>query len=113
MNNKLYVGNLPFSAQEDDLSKIFSEAGTVESVKIITDPYSGRSKGFAFIEMESEEAASKAVEAINGKEMEGRNIKVDVARAKENRPRPGGGGGGGCGGRGGGGGGGGGGGRRW
>ncbi len=104
MKNKLYVGNLSFSTQEDTLNGLFSEIGAVESVKIITDRDTGRSKGFGFIEMESEEDAAKAVEQIDGKELEGRQIKVNIARPKENRPGGGGGGGRGGGGRGGGGG---------
>lgn len=87
MKNKLYVGNLPFSLQEDALGQLFGEAGKVESVKIITDPYSGRSKGFGFVEMDSEESAANAVETLDGKDVNGRSIKVDFARMKERKPR--------------------------
>jgi len=101
MENKVYIGNLPFSTQEETLNQLFSEAGNVESVKIITDPHSGRSKGFGFVEMDSEESAAKAVELLNGKELDGRQVKVDIARAREDKPRRSfGGGGGGGGGRG-------------
>ena len=85
MDNKLYVGNLPFSADEDELRELFSKQGEVESVRIITDAYYGRSKGFGFVEMASEEEASAAIEALNGADMGGRALKVDKARAREPR----------------------------
>ncbi|MEE8176801.1 MAG: RNA-binding protein [Acidobacteriota bacterium] len=85
MENKLYVGNLPFSADEDAVRELFAQQGTVESVKIITDSYYGRSKGFGFVEMASEEEATTAVEALNGTEMEGRTLRVDKARPREPR----------------------------
>jgi RNA recognition motif-containing protein len=106
MNNKLYVGNLPYSTDENALREIFGAKGTVQSVKIVTDPHDGRSKGFGFIEMETEEEADAAIQDLNGHEMGGRTLRVDKARPRESRPGGGGGGGGG-GGRGGGGGGGG------
>ena len=83
MNNKLYVGNLSYSLTEEDLKKFFAEAGSVESATIITDKISGRSKGFGFVEMSSEEEAKKAVESFDGKELDGRNIVVNVARPKK------------------------------
>lgn len=87
MNNKLYVGNLPFSTTEDSLSGYFGECGTVQSVKIITDRDSGRSKGFAFVEMETDEEATEAIEKFNGKDFDGRSLRVDRARPREDRPR--------------------------
>ena len=87
MKNRLYVGNLPFSIQEDSLSEVFSEGGPVSSVRIITDPATGRSKGFGFVDMETEESASQAIETMNGKEIEGRTLRVDYAREREPRPR--------------------------
>ena len=83
MNNKLYVGNLSYSLTEEDLKKFFAEAGSVESATIITDKISGRSKGFGFVEMSSEEEAKKAVESFDGKELDGRNIVVNEARPKK------------------------------
>ena len=80
MSNKLYVGSLSYDTTEDALKNFFSEAGTVASATIITDKISGRSKGFGFVEMSSEEEAKKAVEMFNGKEMDGRTIIVDEAR---------------------------------
>ena len=110
MTKKLYVGNLPFQTTEDDLSDIFAAVGTVESVRIITDRDTGRSRGFGFIEM-GDEDADKAINEFNGKDMEGRPFTVNEARPQADRGgggggRGGGGGGGGGYGRGGGGGGG-------
>lgn len=90
MAKKLYVGGLPYSATEDALRDLFSQAGTVESASIITDRASGRSKGFGFVEMSTEEEAQKAIETLNGKDFEGRNITVNEARPQEARPRTGG-----------------------
>lgn len=87
MVRKLYVGNLPFSVSENQLKELFTQFGTVESVKIVTDAYSGRSKGFGFVEMTTEQEASAAAQNLNGAELEGRSIKVDLARPKESRPR--------------------------
>lgn len=87
MVRKLYVGNLPFSVSENTLKDLFSQHGTVESVKIVTDTYDGRSKGFAFVEMATEEEAALAAQNLNGTELEGRSIRVDLARPKESRPR--------------------------
>jgi RNA recognition motif-containing protein len=80
MSNKLYVGSLSYDTTEDGLKEFFSQAGTVASASIITDKMSGRSKGFGFVEMSSEEEAKKAVEMLNGKELDGRAIIVDEAR---------------------------------
>ncbi len=99
MNNKLYVGNIPFSIDENGLEQAFAEHGEVKSVKIITDRDSGRSKGFGFVEMENEDQANKCIENLDGKELDGRQLKVNIAREREDRgPRGGGGGRGGYGG---------------
>lgn len=90
MAKKLYVGGLSYDTTEDALKKVFSQAGTVESATIITDKISGRSKGFGFIEMSSDEEAKKAIEMFNGKEIDGRSVTVAEARPKEFRPREGG-----------------------
>jgi len=86
MTNKVYVGNLSFDTTEDALKELFAEAGTVSSASIIMDKFSGRSKGFAFVEMSSEEEAKKAIEMLNGKEIDGRNIVVDEAKPMEKKP---------------------------
>ena len=83
MSNKLYVGNLSYETKEDDLRDLFSGAGTVNSAAIITDRVSGRSKGFGFVEMASEQEAQKAIEMFNEKEVDGRNIVVSEARPKK------------------------------
>ena len=75
----IYVGNLSYSVTEDDLRSLFGEFGDLESVKIISDKYSERSKGFGFVEMPSNSEADKAIKALNGKFIEGRNIKVNPA----------------------------------
>ena len=85
MNLKLYVGNLPFGASEEDLRKLFSEAGTVESVKIVTDSYSGRSRGFGFVEMTSQEEAQKAISLVNGKTLMDRTLIVSEAKPQKKR----------------------------
>lgn len=85
MNNKLYVGGLPYETKEDALRDLFSEAGAVSSAAIILDKFSGRSKGFGFIEMSSDEEAEKAIEMFNGKDFGGRNIVVDHARPMTKR----------------------------
>jgi len=86
MNKKLYVGGLPYSTTEDALKDAFSQAGNVESATIIVDKMSGRSKGFGFVEMASDEEATKAIEMWNGKDFEGRNITVNEARPLGERP---------------------------
>jgi len=78
----IYVGNLSYDATEEDLKKMFEEFGEIESVKIITDRYSGRSKGFGFVGMPNDEEAKAAIDALNGKEMMGREIKVNEARPR-------------------------------
>jgi RNA recognition motif-containing protein len=95
MGKKLYVGNLPFSATEEVLSDTFAQCGTVESVKIITDRDTGRSKGFGFVEMSNDAEAANAISKFNGAEYEGRAMTVNEARPMAPREgRPGGGGGG-------------------
>lgn len=90
MNKKLYVGNLSYDVVEADIEDLFKKAGNVVSVTIITDRYSGKSKGFAFVEMGSEEGAKKAIEMLNGKTVKERAIIVNEARPprpREERPR--------------------------
>src|SRR3989304_5167820 len=102
---KLYVGGLSFDTTEEGLRAFCEQAGTVESVAIVTDRYSGRSRGFGFVEMASSDEARKAIEELNGKMLDGRTISVNEARPPEQRSRGGGGfsrGGGGGGGGGGG-----------
>lgn len=90
MAKKLYVGGLPYSTTEDALRDAFSQAGAVESATIITDKMSGRSRGFGFVEMSSDEDAQKAIEMFDGKDFEGRKLTVNEARPMESRPREGG-----------------------
>jgi RNA recognition motif-containing protein len=80
MSNKLYVGNLPFSATDDSLREMFAQAGQVESARIITDRDTGRSKGFGFVEMSTQQEASDAIKKFNGAELDGRSINVNEAR---------------------------------
>jgi cold-inducible RNA-binding protein len=103
MAAKLYVGNLPYSATEDGLKTHFSSAGSVASVKIIIDRETGRSKGFGFVEMESDDGAQSAVSQLDGQEYEGRSLRVSEAKPQPERDSRGGGGGGFGGGRSGGG----------
>jgi RNA recognition motif-containing protein len=100
MSMKLYVGNLAFQTTDQDLEELFSQAGTVESASVVIDRDSGRSRGFAFVEMASKEEGEAAIAQFNGVEINGRSLSVNEARPRENR----GGGGGFGGGRGGGGG---------
>jgi cold-inducible RNA-binding protein len=104
MSMKLYVGNLSFQTSSDDLQQLFAQAGTVESVSIIEDRDTGRSRGFGFVEMSSKEEGNAAIEQFNGKEINGRSLNVNEAKPREERGNRGGGGGGGRGGFGGGGG---------
>jgi|SRR5215213_4000014 len=94
MAKKLYVGNLAFQTTSQDLQDLFAQAGTVESAQIIEDRDTGQSKGFAFVEMSTEEEAAAAIDQFNGKEVGGRMLKVNEARPRENRSGGGGGGGG-------------------
>lgn len=84
MAKRIYIGNLSFQTTEDDLRDLFAQAGPVESVRIITDRSTGRSKGFAFIEM-SDDVAAKAIARFNGKELKGRTLTVNEARPMERR----------------------------
>lgn len=83
---EIYVGNLPWSTSDQDLSDAFGAFGKVEKASIISDRNSGRSKGFGFVTMEDADEANKAIEAMNGTEMAGRNLKVNEARPREDRP---------------------------
>ncbi len=106
MPAKLFVGNLSFQATEEDLRELFQQSGTVESVRIVTDQFTGRPRGFGFVEMATKEEATKAIEMLNGRLFRDRNLVVDEARPQAQRggagggprgdrgPRPGGGGGG-------------------
>ena len=85
MNSKIYVGNLPFGASEEDLKKLFSEVGEVQSVKIITDAYSGRPRGFGFVEMASQADAEKAILQVNGKTFIDRTLIVNEAKPQNKR----------------------------
>lgn len=82
---KLYVGNLPFSVEEQDLKNFFASYSSVTNVQLITDRETGRSKGFGFVEMSNDEEASKAIQDLNGKDLSGRAIVVNEARPRENR----------------------------
>ena len=93
MATKLYVGNLPFSTRDQALTDLFGQFGTVESVRIITDRETGRSKGFAFVEMSTEDEANAAIEKLNGSELEGRAMTVSEARPMAPREQRTGGGG--------------------
>jgi len=95
MNKKLYVGGLPYAVTEDKLQEIFSAHGTVESARVITDRFTGRSRGFGFVEMSSEEEAQTAIDSLNGSDLDGRSLTVNEARPQENRGGDGGSGGGG------------------
>lgn len=89
MSKKIYVGNLSYETADEDLRAIFSEAGKIVSVKIITDPYTGQSRGFAFVEMETATEANKAISSLNGRELNGKTIRVNEAhdnRDKKFRP---------------------------
>jgi RNA recognition motif-containing protein len=110
MGSKLYVGNLSYGTTSSDLEQLFAKHGAVQSAEVISDRETGRSKGFGFVQMGSDEEAQAAIAALNGQEHDGRPLTVNEAKPREDRPRGGGGGGGygggGGGGRGGGGGGG-------
>lgn len=90
MAKKLFVGGLPYATTDDQLKDHFSQAGTVVSCQIITDKFSGRSKGFGFVEMSSDEEADKAVQMLNGTDFGGRTLAVNEARPKTEGPRGGG-----------------------
>ena len=94
MTKKLYVGNLSYGMENSELETAFAEFGSVESANIIIDRQSGRSKGFGFVEMSTEEEAQAAMSALDGHEVSGRPLKVNLAKPREDRPRGGGGRGG-------------------
>ncbi len=100
MGTKLYVGNLPFNTTENELQELFAQAGAVQEVTLMQDRFTGKSRGFAFVTMGSEEEAQNAISKLNGQAMEGRPLTVNEARPREQRA-PGGGGRGGYGGGGG------------
>ena len=106
MGTRLYVGNLSFSATEADLKGLFAQAGTVLNSNLITDKFTGKSRGFAFVEMSTQDEANKAIAQLHGVDFQGRPLTVNEAKPREERPAGGGGGYGGGGFRGGGGGGG-------
>ncbi|NLX23522.1 MAG: RNA-binding protein [Phycisphaerae bacterium] len=102
MGKKLYVGNLPYGVSSSDLESMFSAHGTVQSAEVISDRMTGRSKGFGFVEMASDDEAQAAISALNGQDQGGRPLTVNEAKPRENRSGGGGGGRGGYGGGGGG-----------
>ena len=84
-NNKLYVGNLPFNVTEPDLQDLFGQAGTVSDVLLVQDKFTGKSRGFAFVTMSTEDEAQNAIEQFHGKAVEGRPLTVNIARPREDR----------------------------
>ena len=87
MNVKLFVGNLPWSVGDAELEEVFREFGEVQSARVITDRDTGRSRGFGFVEMSSQEEGEKAIAEFNGKDFDGRQIKVNEAKPREDRSR--------------------------
>lgn len=94
MGKKLYVGNLTFDVTDKDLEALFSQAGVCQSVAVITDKFSGQSRGFGFVEMSSNAEAQAAIQQFNGQDLKGRALKVNEARDRDDRGGSGGGGGG-------------------
>ena len=90
MAMRLYVGNLPYSITKSRLEEVFSPFGAILDVTVVSDKFSGRSKGFGFVEYESDDAGRQAIEKLNGTDLDGRNIVVNEARPKEERPAGGG-----------------------
>jgi len=86
MEKKLYVGNIPYHITEDQLHELFAAQGNVKSTRLIIDKYSGRSKGFGFVEMATEAEAKTAMDKLNGHDIEGKNLRINEARPMENRP---------------------------
>ena len=86
MSKKIYIGNLPFSATEDEIRELFAKHGTVESINLVNDRETGRPRGFGFVEMD-DEGATAAISALDGTELGGRNLRVNEARPREERPR--------------------------
>ena len=91
MNNKLFVGNLSFDTTENDLQDAFAAYGTVNEVNLMTDRMTNRSRGFAFVTLSTDEEAQKAITGLNGRDLGGRAVTVNIARAREERPAGGGG----------------------
>ena len=87
MSKNIYVGNLNYDTTEDTLRTLFSEHGEIESVKVITDRYTGRSRGFGFVEMATEEGAQAAISALNGQTVDNRQLRVDLAKPRPDRDR--------------------------
>jgi cold-inducible RNA-binding protein len=87
MSSNLYVGNLSYDTTEDTLRTLFAEFGEIESVNLVTDRYTGRSRGFAFVEMSTEESAQAAISGLNGKMVDQRDLKVDKAKPRADRSR--------------------------
>lgn len=94
VGKKLYVGNLAFSTDSESLASLFAQHGTVESARVITDRDTGRSKGFGFVEMSSDEEATACIDGLHGQEFQGRQLNISEARPQEPRQQRGGGGGG-------------------
>jgi cold-inducible RNA-binding protein len=94
MAKKIYVGNLSFNMSDEQLSQLFQPFGQVSSAQVVKDKFTGRSRGFGFVEMNNNEEADKAIAALNGKDVDGRALKVSEAQPREDRPRGGGYGGG-------------------
>ena len=92
MATKLFVGNLSFNTSEGDILDLFKQAGNVSSCELIMDKFTGKSRGFAFVQMGTQEEATKAIADLNGKELDGRALTVNEAKPREDRPRGGGGG---------------------
>ena len=90
MNKKLYVGGLPYSVTDEKLVELFQSHGTVESAKVVTDRYTDQSRGFGFVEMSTQQEAEQAIQALNGTQIEGRSLTVNVSKPRENRPSGGG-----------------------
>src|SRR3954451_21880171 len=90
MGRKIYVGNLSYSTTSSDLEQLFAQHGTVQSAEVISDRETGRSKGFGFVQMGSDQEAQAAIDALNGQQVDGRALTVNVAKPREDRPRSGG-----------------------
>ena len=88
MSTKLYVGGLPYSVTEQQLNDLFAQQGSVTSAKVITDKYTGQSRGFGFVEMSTPEEAKKAISALNGTQLDGRSLTVNEAKPQESRQSP-------------------------
>ena len=89
MEKKLFVGGLPYSVTDDQLRELFAAHGTVESATVVVDRDTDRSRGFGFVEMSSEEEAQRAIAALNGSELQGRNLTVNISKPRESRPQGG------------------------